>query len=42
VICTWHYCEFSIIEGTALNSPCSEPLQTYPVTRVDGVLHVHY
>lgn len=42
VTCTWHYCEFSIIEGTALNSPCSEPLQTYPVRVIEGHLHVEY
>lgn len=42
VVCTWHYCEFSIETGEALNSPCSEPLRTYPVRVVEGVLHVDY
>ena len=40
VICGWHLCGFDIASGAATASPCSEPLQTYPVTVVDGVLHV--
>jgi len=42
VVCTWHYCEFSIASGEALNSPCSEALRTFPVWVIDGVLHVEY
>ncbi|WP_295682913.1 non-heme iron oxygenase ferredoxin subunit [uncultured Nevskia sp.] len=42
VTCTWNYCEFSIVTGEALNSPCSEPLRTFPVRVIDGVLHVDY
>jgi nitrite reductase/ring-hydroxylating ferredoxin subunit len=40
VICGWHLCSFDIASGEANASPCSEPLRTYPVTLIDGVLHV--
>lgn len=40
VICGWHFCGFDIATGAATNSPCSEPLQSYPVKVVDGVVHV--
>lgn len=40
VICGWHFCGFDIASGAATVSPCSEPLRTYPVKLVDGVLHV--
>ena len=42
VICGWHFCGFAIATGAATASPCSEPLQTYPVMQIDGVLHVEY
>lgn len=42
VVCGWHFCTFDIASGEAQTSPCSEPLQTYPVTVIDGVLHVAY
>lgn len=42
VVCSWHYCEFSIATGAALNSPCSEPLKTFPVRVIEGVVHVEY
>lgn len=40
VICGWHFCGFDIATGAATVSPCSEPLQTYPVRLIDGTLHV--
>ncbi|SEP87786.1 p-cumate 2,3-dioxygenase ferredoxin subunit [Solimonas aquatica] len=40
VICGWHLCGFDIATGEAAVSPCSEPLQTYPVRMIDGILHV--
>ena len=40
VICGWHFCGFDIATGAATVSPCSEPLQTYPVSVLDGVIHV--
>ena len=40
VICGWHFCGFDIATGAATASPCSEPLKTYPVQIIDGVLHV--
>jgi nitrite reductase/ring-hydroxylating ferredoxin subunit len=40
VVCGWHFCGFDIATGAATASPCHEPLVTYPVTVVDGVLHV--
>lgn len=42
VICGWHFCGFDIASGAATVSPCSEPLRTYPVRQIDGVLHVEY
>lgn len=42
VICGWHFCGFDIASGAATASPCSEPLKTYPVKVIDGVLHVEY
>ena len=40
VICGWHFCGFDIATGVATASPCSDPLRTYPVTVVDGIIHV--
>lgn len=42
VVCGWHFCGFDIVTGAATASPCSEPLQTYPVKLIDEVLHVEY
>ena len=42
VVCGWHFCSFAVASGEALNSPCSEPLRTFPVSLVEGVLHVAY
>lgn len=40
VICGWHFCGFDIASGAATASPCSEPLRTYPVRLVEGLIHV--
>ncbi len=40
VICGWHLCGFDIASGATETSPCSEPLQTYPVEVTDGTIHV--
>ena len=40
VICGWHFCGFDIASGAATASPCNEPLRTYPVKLVEGVIHV--
>ncbi|MDB5987908.1 MAG: ferredoxin [Nevskia sp.] len=42
VICGWHLCGFEIATGAAVATPCSEPLQTYPVKLIDGIVHVEY
>ena len=42
IVCGWHFCGFAIATGAATASPCNEPLQTYPVREVDGMLHVDY
>lgn len=42
VICGWHFCGFDIASGAATASPCSDSIRTYPVSIVDGVLHVEY
>jgi p-cumate 2,3-dioxygenase ferredoxin subunit len=40
VVCAWHFGSFDIATGNPCASPCSEPLQTYPLTVIDGVVHV--
>jgi p-cumate 2,3-dioxygenase ferredoxin subunit len=40
VICGWHFCGFDIATGAATASPCNEPLRTYPVRVIDGIIHV--
>jgi p-cumate 2,3-dioxygenase ferredoxin subunit len=42
VVCGWHFCAFEIATGQATNSPCSEPVQTYRVVLLDGILHVEH
>jgi nitrite reductase/ring-hydroxylating ferredoxin subunit len=42
VICGWHLCGFSVDSGAATNSPCSDPLRTYPVKVIDGIVHVQF
>lgn len=42
VICGWHLCGFDIATGAATASPCSEPLQTFPVRVIEGILHVEF
>lgn len=42
IICGWHFCGFAIATGETTSSPCTEPLQTYPVKVIDGILHVEY
>ncbi len=42
VVCGWHLCGFEIASGAAIASPCSEPLMTYPVRVIEGVLHVEH
>lgn len=42
IVCGWHFCTFDIASGEALSSPCSEPLQTYRVKVLEGLLHVEY
>ena len=42
VVCGWHFCGFDIATGAATISPCSDPLQTYPVRVIDGVVHVEF
>ncbi|WP_420465643.1 non-heme iron oxygenase ferredoxin subunit [Panacagrimonas sp.] len=39
VICGWHFCGFDIATGAATASPCSEPLKTYAIQVIDGVIH---
>lgn len=40
VVCGWHFCAFRIATGEVMSSPCSEPLQTYPLHIIDGMIHV--
>lgn len=40
VECGWHFCAFDIATGEVCSSPCSEPLRTYRVTVVDGMVYV--
>ena len=36
VECSWHNGSFDIRSGAACNSPCTEPLKSWPVQIVDG------
>jgi naphthalene 1,2-dioxygenase system ferredoxin subunit len=38
--CPLHQGQFDIRTGEAVASPCYEPLQTFPVRLVDGILEV--
>lgn len=40
--CSWHGGRFKVATGEACASPCWEPLRTYPVTIVDGTVHVEH
>ena len=40
VVCGWHLCGFDIATGAATAAPCSDPLRTYRVQLVEGLIHV--
>jgi p-cumate 2,3-dioxygenase ferredoxin subunit len=40
VECAWHFGKFDIRTGEVCASPCTNPLRTYPVTVVGGMVHV--
>jgi len=40
VECSWHFGCFDIASGKAVAMPCSEALRVYPVTIIDGFIHV--
>jgi len=40
VECSWHFGSFDIATGKAVAMPCTEALRVYPVTVIDGVIHV--
>jgi p-cumate 2,3-dioxygenase ferredoxin subunit len=40
VECSWHFGAFDVTTGEALQMPCREPLKTWPVTVLDGVVCV--
>jgi len=40
VTCPWHGSQFDVRDGKVVTDPAKEPLQTYPVRVVDGVLVV--
>ena len=40
VECSWHFGCFAIATGKAVAMPCTEALRVYPVTIIDGIIHV--
>ena len=40
VECSWHFGVFDIASGKAVAMPCTESLRVYPVSIVDGFVHV--
>jgi p-cumate 2,3-dioxygenase ferredoxin subunit len=40
VECGWHMGQFDVRTGEPKARPCTIPLQTYPVTIIDGQVHV--
>ncbi|MBL6749520.1 MAG: non-heme iron oxygenase ferredoxin subunit [Nevskia sp.] len=42
VACGWHFCTFDVTSGAACSAPCHEPLKTYPVSVVDGMVRLEY
>jgi len=40
VECAWHFGRFDIRSGEVCASPCTVPLKTYPVSIIDGTVHV--
>lgn len=40
VECSWHFGAFDIATGKAVAMPCTDALRVYPVTIIDGFIHV--
>jgi p-cumate 2,3-dioxygenase ferredoxin subunit len=40
VECGWHFGTFDVTTGEATGMPCVQALRTYPVTVIEGVIHV--
>lgn len=40
VECSWHFGTFDIASGKPTGMPCTEPLKVYPVSIIDGIVHV--
>ena len=40
VECSWHFGSFDVTTGKATAMPCERDLRTYPVSIIDGVVHV--
>lgn len=40
VECSWHFGSFDVTTGKATAMPCERDLKTYPVTIIDGIIHV--
>jgi len=40
VECGWHFGAFDVTTGAACAMPCITPLCTYPVSIVEGIVHV--
>ena len=40
IICPFHEGSFDIRSGEAVGPPCLEPIRSYPVSVVDGSIHV--
>jgi p-cumate 2,3-dioxygenase ferredoxin subunit len=40
--CSWHFGTFDVTTGKATAMPCERDLKTYPVTVIDGTVHVDF
>ena len=42
VECGWHFGRFDVTTGEPCALPCTVPLRTYPVTMIEGMVHVEF
>lgn len=42
VECGWHFGRFDVTTGEPCALPCTIPLRTYPVTTIEGMVHVEF
>lgn len=40
IVCPWHDAKFSIIDGSVIEGPATEPLKAHPITIKDNFLYI--